>query len=182
MATKLTLAQIYADARQAGFDPASAVIAAAIALAESGGRPDAIGDVSLETATWGPSVGLMQIRTLKAQTGTGGTRDITQLSDPMSNLVAAYSISGGGKDWSPWTTYNTGAYRQYLDQAAAAAHTYVPGASSSTGSIVPTSLGSGLIDSLQSKARTLVLQLGAIVLGGALVVAGAVAIAGARDG
>lgn len=126
MAT-LTMAQAYAYARQAGFDPASAVIAAAIAMGESGLNPAAIGDVSLQDATWGPSIGLMQIRTLKRDTGTGRVRDIETLRDPLQNMLAAFKISSGGKDWTPWTVYNTGKYRQFLSQAEAAGGGYVPG-------------------------------------------------------
>lgn len=116
MAT-LTMAQAYAYARKAGFDPASAVIAAAIAMGESGLRTDARGDTGLQTDVWGPSVGLMQIRTVKVQTGTGGERDITKLDDPLQNMLSAFKISSGGRDWTPWTVYTSGKYRQFLGQA-----------------------------------------------------------------
>ncbi|RGC65004.1 hypothetical protein C5N14_30910 [Micromonospora sp. MW-13] len=163
------MAQVYAYARQAGFDPAAAVIMAAIAAGESGLNPGAVGDVSLQDATWGPSVGLTQIRTLKADTGTGRTRDITRLRDPLANLTAAYEISGGGRDWTPWTVYTSGKYRQYLGQAQAAAGssstTYIPGA----GAVQRV----GLADDMVSRAGGLVVQGLIVVLGVVLVVAGA---------
>jgi hypothetical protein len=99
---------------QVGFTSAQAKIMAAIAEAESGGNTAAVGDVGLVNGTWGPSVGLTQVRTLKAQTGTGGVRDINTLTDPLGNLKAAFDISNHGTDWQPWSTYNSGAYKQYL--------------------------------------------------------------------
>jgi hypothetical protein len=106
----LTIAQVYALARAAGLDPARALIATAIAQAESGLRTDAIGDVGLQDATWGPSVGLWQIRSVKAQSGKGTPRDATRLTDPTFNATAMMSISGQGTNWHPWSTYTNGAY------------------------------------------------------------------------
>jgi len=126
--------QIYAAELAAGFDPSAALIGTQIAEAESGGNPVALGDTSIEDGTWGPSYGLWQIRTVKGQTGQGGTRDISALSAGVSAQAAAeYQISRGGTDWSPWTTYRTGAYRRFasLAQSAAAA---VGGPSSKSGS------------------------------------------------
>jgi len=113
--TNLNEAQIYQDALKVGFNDAQAKIMAAIAMAESGGNPNAVGDVALENATWGPSVGLTQVRTLKKQTGTGGDRDINKvLGDPIANLKAAYDISSHGTTFTPWSTYTSGAYKKYL--------------------------------------------------------------------
>jgi hypothetical protein len=112
--------QIYIVARAAGFTVYSAVTATAIALAESSGDPSAIGDVKLETRTWGPSVGLMQIRSLNADKGTGKARDASKLTDPLFNMRAAYTLSGGGTSFAPWSTYTSGAYKQYLADAQGA--------------------------------------------------------------
>jgi hypothetical protein len=88
-----------------GFTPQNAITAVAIAIRESAGNSDAVGDVSLQTSTWGPSIGLFQIRSLNAQKGTGGERDETANKDPVTNAKHAYSISGGGVNWKPWSTY-----------------------------------------------------------------------------
>lgn len=165
------MAQAYAYARQAGFDPAAATVAAAVAMAESGLNPGAKGDVGLETDYWGPSVGLMQIRTVRSQTGTGGDRDISILSDPLQNMLAAYHISHGGKDWSPWTTYTSGKYRQFLGQASAggaAAGNNTPQATQANW--LTDALG---LDDAAATAKRWGLMAIAIVAGGALVVAGA---------
>ena len=124
--TTLTTSEVYALARGAGLDPASAVIATAVATSESGLRTDAIGDVGLEDATWGPSVGLWQIRSVKAQSGTGGTRDATRLTDPTFNAASMAAISGWGKNFTPWSTYTsqngkTPAYLANIPTATSAA-------------------------------------------------------------
>jgi len=120
--TVLTPAQAYTLARQGGFDPVTAVIMVAIGGAESGLRTDAKGDVGLEDATWGPSVGPLQIRSLKADTGTGRPRDATRLTDPTFNAASAFSIYHG-QGLSAWSTYSSGAYRNFLGGAQAAART-----------------------------------------------------------
>lgn len=117
----LTYAQVYALARGAGLSPQQAVTATAIAAAESSLNPSAMGDTTITNATWGPSVGLWQIRTLKSQTGTGRSRDLNILTDPVQNARAMFEISSGGSNWGPWSTYTGGAYRQYLAAATAAA-------------------------------------------------------------
>ena len=173
------MAQAYAYARAAGFDPAAATIMAAIDMAESGLNPAAIGDVALENSTWGPSVGLAQVRTLKAQTGTGKTRDITRLKDPAGNMAAAYEISNHGKDFTPWTTYTRGTYRQFLGQASAAAAGSA-GTITNTGVAVSpaglTDLGLGSVD-----WRGYGLKAGGLVFGIALVLAGAYVAVGSPD-
>lgn len=110
----LSPAAIYRLATDAGLTPAQAVVATAIALAESGGRTDAVGDTGLTDATWGPSVGLWQVRSLKAQTGTGQARDVSRLTDPAFNARAMVEISGRGSNWRPWSVYTNGAYRTHL--------------------------------------------------------------------
>lgn len=82
--------------------------AAAIAMAESGGRPDATGDLTL-----GISLGLWQIN-LRAHPEWKGREK--ELLEPDTNADAAYTISSGGTNWKPWTTYHTGAYLKFMPQ------------------------------------------------------------------
>ncbi len=115
--TRLSPEQIYAQDLAAGFTPAQAAVMAAIAQAESGGDDTARGDVGLQNNVWGPSYGTYQIRTLKAQTGTGTDRDIAFLAASDANQArAAYDISHHGTDFSLWTTYTSGAYQRFLSQ------------------------------------------------------------------
>lgn len=167
------MAQAYAYARQAGFDPASAVTAAAVAAAGGSGlNPAAIGDEDLADAKWGPPVGLMQVHALKSATGTGGTRDIQRLAgDPLAQMAAAYEISGHGRDFTPWPVYTSGAYRQFLGQAQSVAGAgYVPGAN-----VVPVSWQQ---DTGRAVGQLAVLAV-AVVLGVGLVVLGAARATGA---
>lgn len=176
---KRTASEIYQAARAAGFSAAQATIATAVALAESSGDDTIVGDVSLQNNTWGPSVGLWQVRTLKADTGQGTDRDVQVLQgNPLRQAQAAYRISGQGADWSPWSVYTSGAYRQYLGQASQVATTlvgngwipYVP----DPGDVLelPGEAGKAVGDLLSKSikpARQLLLTLGVVAFGLALV-------------
>jgi hypothetical protein len=101
---------------RAHFPAAASVTAYAIARAESGGRPDAVGDA-------GQSFGLWQIdRLFHPQYGA------SWLLVPDNNAIAAAAISSGGTNWNPWCTWEAsacggrgnGRYRTYLAEATAA--------------------------------------------------------------
>jgi len=78
-------------------------LAAAIALAESGGIPGAIVRSSKEY-----SVGLWQINTLAHR-----QYSVEDMKNPIKNAVAALQISQHGKNWRPWTMYRNGKYKQF---------------------------------------------------------------------
>lgn len=102
-------ADVYAALIAAGFPPAAATTMTQIAGAESGYDDSVLGDTGLQTNTWGPSFGLFQIRTLKSDTGRGTDRDISRLAGSIGEQAeAAYDISGGGKDFSPWSVFTKG--------------------------------------------------------------------------
>jgi len=88
-----------------GGGPASAAnMAAAIALAESGGRSTAShrnSDGSIDRGLW-------QINS---------THGAMSTFNPLGNARAAVSISGGGRNWNPWTVFRTGAYKKFLGAA-----------------------------------------------------------------
>ncbi|WP_187366548.1 transglycosylase SLT domain-containing protein [Trebonia kvetii] len=77
----------------AGGNPSDAFMAAEIAMAESGGNPNAISPTS--------DYGLWQIN---ASNGSLATLD------PYANAKSAIALSGNGTNWGPWTTYTSGAY------------------------------------------------------------------------
>ena len=114
------LLQLSALALYVGCSPAEAPIAAAIAAAESGGNPGAQGDIALMDGTWDWSQGLWQIRGLRSERGTGGLRDSLANANPEKNGRAMYTISSGCKDWTPWSTYTSGAYLSYLGMSKTA--------------------------------------------------------------
>ena len=110
---KLSASDIAGVASNAGFSGSDLPVAVAVALAESGGNADAVGDQALAPAN-GPSVGLWQINTAKHKDYTPD-----QLHDPQTNADAAYSVyRAAGDSFQPWSTYNSGAYGGFLNQAS----------------------------------------------------------------
>ena len=99
-----------------GLDPERAIVATAIAWAESGLDPDAVGDEDLADDKWGPSIGLWQVRSLRAHLGSGQERDANRLHDPAFNGQSMMAISSRGSDWNPWSVFRNGRYRQYLHE------------------------------------------------------------------
>lgn len=187
--SNLTAAQVYQLALGAGLAPGNAVVATAVAQAESGDDPGSTGDVSLEDGTWGPSVGLWQIRTEKAETGTGATRDVNADYDPVTNAKAMAAVSGDGTNFGAWTTYTDGAYKQFLaaaEQASGVNPADVPavpsgGSSSATATnasllsnLNPLNLANKLVSNTFSGVASDLYPLfltGAVVLGGIALVA-----------
>lgn len=124
-ATILTPAQIAYYAQTAGFDGQDLNIAVAIALAESGGNPNIYNP---ETAAAGGtpqgegSYGLWQIY-LKDHPEYASDN----LYDPQTNANDAYELYSKAGGFSPWATFNSGAYQAYLSTATAAPVPSVPG-------------------------------------------------------
>jgi lysozyme-like protein len=170
-ASYLTPAQIQYYAQSAGFTGQDLATAVAIALAESSGNPNIY---NAETAAKGGtpqgqgSYGLWQIY-LKMHPEFAGAN----LYDPQTNANAAYAIYTAAGGFSPWSTYNSGAYQAYL----------VPGATSpppitidaTTGEMIPNAPdvnsmpsidSSGLITSPAAASPAgMYLGLGALALG-----------------
>jgi len=110
----LTYEQVAALAHTAGFRGDRLVVAVAVAAAESGRDAADVGDEHLVNGTWGPSVGLWQIRSLHKDKGTGRTRDEEANRDPLVNAKAAFAVSDGGRNWSPWTEFKNGGFRAHV--------------------------------------------------------------------
>lgn len=100
-----------------GGSPSAAPIMAAIAIAESGGRTDAHNGTGRDDS-WG----LFQINYFgglsPGRTAAYGT-PAQLVADPNRQAKAAISISGNGKNLSPWTTYPTAAQAVLRSQGAA---------------------------------------------------------------
>ena len=118
----MTLAELRLLAAAAGFPDPN--LAAAVAMAESAGNPCARGDPSIGPDCADPgtatSFGLWQIHV-----PAHPQYDPVSLFDPHYNAAAAFAISDGGRDWSPWSTFNHRLYTQFLPGAAVVA---APGA------------------------------------------------------
>lgn len=96
-----------------GFEAEGLDIALGVSYAESEGYQDAVGDVTLVDAKWGPSVGLFQVRALRDPLAFGPAdryRFAWALLDPDFNAHAAWVLSNGGTNWSLWSTYTSGSY------------------------------------------------------------------------
>lgn len=101
--------QIASYAANAGFWGSNLVIAVAVALAESGGNPQAVGD-------GGTSYGLWQIHwTVHPEF------DKSQLFDPQYNANAAFAIYSPKGNFTDWSAYNNGRYQAYIGAAQDAA-------------------------------------------------------------
>lgn len=106
------LAELVQLAHAAGIPNDELAIAVAIAMAESSGNPNAVDKDSNGTV----DEGLWQINSSHGFTGNE--------FNPTTNAQSMAIVSNGGTNWTPWVTYNTGAYQQYLpeaEQAVAAA-------------------------------------------------------------
>jgi hypothetical protein len=104
--------QIAELAKQAGFSGSGITNITAIVLAESGGNPTAV--CSSCAGVTEHSVGLAQVNTLAHP-----KYSTAYLLDPLNNLKAAFQISGGGKNFNPWSTFTSGKYKTFLKQAQA---------------------------------------------------------------
>lgn len=106
-----------------GFHGDALRTAYAISLAESGGRPNAVGDVGLQTEKWGPSIGLFQIRSLRNWKAYNDQyRDATRLPNPDFNAAAAFMKSNQGTNFKAWSTYTSGSFLKHLGEADVMAH------------------------------------------------------------
>lgn len=105
---------------EAGFTGNAASTMYGIVMAESGGNAHALND---NPNTGDLSYGLAQINMI----GPMGPERLQQyhlssnsdLFDPLTNLKVAYALSNHGHDFTPWSTYKSGAYQSYMGQPGA---------------------------------------------------------------
>lgn len=155
-----------------GGSPAVADIAAAVAMAESGGDSSA----SNSNTDGSTDRGLWQINSVH---GSLSTFDVT------ANTKAAIQISNNGKNWSPWVTFVSGAYKKFLSPTTPASSGALPaGTTSASGIGIPGTGGisvSGLVTSAVNallgmlglgSLKDMAERAGLIILGFALVILG----------
>jgi hypothetical protein len=110
---------------QAGFTGAGAQTMYGIVMAESGGSATAH---NTNAGTGDNSYGLAQINMLgsmgPARLREYGLTSNNQLFDPLTNLQVAFKLSGGGTHFGDWSTYNSGAYKQFSGQSGASVTNY----------------------------------------------------------
>lgn len=154
-----------------GGSSASADIAAAVALAESGG----VAGASNSNTDGSTDRGLWQINSVHGSQST---------FDPIANVKAAIAISNNGKNWNPWVTFKTGAYKKFMSPTTAANASGTP--ATTTGITIPGIGGgisvSGLVESginqvlkmlgISGGLKDMFERFGLIILGFALVIMG----------
>lgn len=102
-------------ARAAGFSGPSVFTATAVALAESGGRVHAANTAGNTPPS--RDRGLWQINDHYHPEVTD-----EQAFNPVGCGLAAYRISSGGRQWTQWSTWNSGAALKLLPRAKTAGH------------------------------------------------------------
>jgi hypothetical protein len=110
VAGALSRDQVGQLATDAGFTGYSRLLAVAVALAESGGRPGARhvnDDGSVDRGLW-------QVNDL-----AHADVDDRCAFDAACSAHAAFAISDHGANWTPWTTYSSGAYLAFMPGGAA---------------------------------------------------------------
>lgn len=145
---------IYDYAVQAGFSTSKkingnteAVVAVAIALAESGGRTDAHNDKPPDD-----SYGLWQINMIG---GLGPEREEryntsrrTLFNGPENARVAYLVFKDAGNSFRPWSTYTSGSYLRFLNRANEAAGNPI-------GPDVVTDVGEGVVEGVDAAGQIL---------------------------
>lgn len=111
-------AKILRALHDAGATGDQLILLAAVTEGESNRRLAAVGDTTIMDATWGPSVGPWQIRTMKAKTGTGEARDIKVASTLEGGARAAVEIynaaAAKGDPMKPWGAYTRGHTKSFV--------------------------------------------------------------------
>jgi len=157
-----TFAQAAAALAQNGMDAASAIVGAAIGTAESSRDLTVINDTP---ATGDYSVGIWQINyygSLDAgRTAAYGSPEQLVTGGITPQSKAAVGVwRGAGRSFTPWSTYNSGAYQQYLSQGVG------------LGSVAPTTGAEPVVQQGSSSQAVSLLQTDLNILGYGLTVDG----------
>jgi hypothetical protein len=175
----LSYAQLEGLWVNAGGSAGSAPLAAAIAMAESGGNPTSHNPVPPDD-----SYGLWQINMLgsmgPSRRKTYGLKSNTDLYDPATNARVAVAMSNKGTNFRPWSTFTNGMYKKFLNGSMPpdlTAPSPGPGTGGTgDGGVVQASVASDLGDFFANLGNWLYMI--TIIAGGALItVAGLIIIA-----
>lgn len=118
---RLTWRAVVAHLYQQGMRASDLVTLAAISECESNRSPWAVGDVHLMSATWGPSVGFLQVRSLHAARNSGAPRDESALRASVNHQAWAAAEIWRTQGFKAWTCWQQGHHRSLVPVVAAAA-------------------------------------------------------------
>jgi hypothetical protein len=111
-----TQTELYSLAIAQGLTPARARIAAAVGMGESGGNPRAH---NTNASTGDNSYGAWQINMLgdmgPERRVLFGIKSNEELFDLQTNARAMRILSANGQDFSPWSVYKNGSYKEFLN-------------------------------------------------------------------
>src|SRR5262245_40271080 len=118
----LSDAEIAQLAANAGWTGPDLEMAVAVALAESDGNTERLGDLGRVSAAHGPSVGLRPIRSVNeghSHAFDQAHRNHDANLDPATNAANAYAIwqQPGRRGWREWGSVTDGRYQQFMDRA-----------------------------------------------------------------
>jgi hypothetical protein len=160
VATSYSFAQLEQLWINAGGPAAAAPVGAAIALAESAGNPLAAYPGTTVAAGQGSTAdatGLWQILGLPA-----GNFTAAELTDPVWNArMAVAKYQQAGNSFSPWATYTSGAYEQFLQSGVSPSSSGVPTAPAAAGATAAATAAAATGSTPQ--AQSLVSQAGSVV-------------------
>lgn len=125
--TTYSYSQLESLWEQAGGSTALAPIMAAIALAESSGNSNAVNSSTDATGLW-------QIN-LSAGNGSYVPGGATNATNPLANAQAAVAIEAD-QGLTAWTTYTSGAYKQYLQSGGSTAAAALTSETTTTSSLL----------------------------------------------
>lgn len=112
---RLTWRSVVANLYEQGMRGDDLVTLAAIAQCESNRFPWAEGDQHLANGTWSNSIGILQVRSLHAQQGTGGPRDIDALRASVAHQSWAAVEVFRSQGFPAWTCWRNGHHKGLID-------------------------------------------------------------------
>ena len=136
-------AQVAQMARNAGFPEGAIATAVAISQAESSGNASAVNNANSNGTS---DYGLMQINSVHSDLLKGH-----DWKDPQQNMDMAYQIyKSAGGSFSPWSTYNNGAYNKFMGMGSTAASAIVPSGPVSVSAQTTSGLRTAIIDKAET--------------------------------
>lgn len=177
----LTPQQVAGYAQQAGFQGSALTQIVDIIFGYGRPEPESSGcPGAINQSQYGTAIGLAQILSINwASLGNqiqGYPFTQGQLTDPLTNLRAAFVLSNGGTDWSPWSASAGPASAGVLPSNGSTTplSTTGGGAGGAAGAVIG-SLWSLLTSPISSVAATLkdpAIRVGLFVLGGIVILGG----------
>lgn len=110
----LSWPSIIAELYNAGARGTMLVELAATTQCESNRLPAAVGDTHLVGKGWGPSIGILQVRTRDEQRGTGGARDEDALRSSIEHQAWGAVQVAEAQGMRAWTCYQLGHHKGFI--------------------------------------------------------------------